>query len=98
MLAEDGPLEIGGALVTQLEAPVLDSEQDLDALFGEDEDEEDLGEDDLELPEEPEAEHEQCTSITPSSRTTSASRCSRARSRSSPATRSSARASACGAR
>ena len=58
VLAEDGPLEIGGALVTQLEAPVLDSEQDLDALFGEDEDEEDLGEDDLELPEEPEAEHE----------------------------------------
>ena len=54
VLAEDGPLEIGGALVTQLEAPVLDSEQDLDALFGEDEDEEDLGEDDLELPDEPE--------------------------------------------
>jgi hypothetical protein len=56
VLAEGGPLDdtsepllIGGAVVTQAEAPVLDSEQDLDALFGEDEDEEDLGEDDLDL-------------------------------------------------
>ncbi len=56
VLAEGGPLDdasepllIGGAVVTQVEAPVLDSEQDLDALFGEDEDEEDLGDDDLDL-------------------------------------------------
>jgi hypothetical protein len=56
VLAEGGPLDepsesllIAGAVVTQAQAPVLDSEQDLDALFGEDEDEEDLGEDDLDL-------------------------------------------------
>jgi hypothetical protein len=56
VLAEGGPLDdtsepllIGGAVVTQAEAPVLGSEQDLDALFGEDEDEEDLGNDDLDL-------------------------------------------------
>jgi hypothetical protein len=56
VLAEGGPLDdtsepllIGGAVVTQVEAPVLDSEQDLDAFFGEDEDEEDLGDDDLDL-------------------------------------------------
>jgi hypothetical protein len=56
VLAEGGPLDdasepllIGGAVVTQVEAPVLDSERDLDALFGEDEDEEDLGDDDLDL-------------------------------------------------
>jgi hypothetical protein len=56
VLAEGGPLDdaseplvIGGAVVTQAVAPVLDAEQDLDALFGEDEDEEDLGEDDLDL-------------------------------------------------
>jgi hypothetical protein len=56
VLAEGGPLDdasepllIGGAVVTQVEAPVLASEQDLDALFGEDEDEEDLGDDDLDL-------------------------------------------------
>jgi hypothetical protein len=56
VLAEGGPLDdatepllIGGAMVTQVETPVLASEQDLDALFGEDEDEEDLGEDDLDL-------------------------------------------------
>jgi hypothetical protein len=56
VLAEGGPLDdttapllIGAALVTQVEAPVLASEEDLDALFGEDEAEEDLGEDDLDL-------------------------------------------------
>jgi hypothetical protein len=56
VLAEGGPLDepsesllIAGAVVTQAQAPVLDSEQDLDAQFGEDEDEEDLGEDDLDL-------------------------------------------------
>jgi hypothetical protein len=56
VLAEGGPLDdasepllIGGAVVTQVQAPVLESEQDLDALFGEDEDEEELGDDDLEL-------------------------------------------------
>ena len=54
VLAEGGPLDdtsqlIGGAVVTQLEAPLVASEQDLDALFGEDEDEEDLGDDDLDL-------------------------------------------------
>jgi hypothetical protein len=56
VLAEGGPLDetsepllIGGAVVTQVEAPMLASEQDLDALFGEDEDDEDLGEDDLDL-------------------------------------------------
>jgi hypothetical protein len=55
VLAEGGPLDdtsepllIGGAVVTQAEAPALASEQDLDALFGEDEEEEDLG-DDVEL-------------------------------------------------
>jgi hypothetical protein len=59
VLAEGGPLDdtsepllIGGAVVTQVEPPVLDSEQDLDALFGEDEDEEDLGDDDLDLADE----------------------------------------------
>jgi hypothetical protein len=56
VLAEGGPLDdttdpllIGGALVTQAAAPVLASEEDLDALFGEDEDEEDLGEEDLDF-------------------------------------------------
>jgi len=60
VLAEGGPLDdtsqlIGGAVVTQLEAPLVASEQDLDALFGEDEDEEDLGDDDLDLGDEFEA-------------------------------------------
>jgi len=54
VLAEDGPLDditlvVGDAVVTQAEVPALDSEQDLDALYGEDEEEEDLGEDDLDL-------------------------------------------------
>jgi hypothetical protein len=58
VLMEGGPLDatartmtLSGdsvsALVTQAEAPVVTSEQDLDALFGEDEDEEDLADDDL---------------------------------------------------
>ncbi len=54
VLAEGGPLDdagqlIGGAVVTQLEAPGVTSEADLDALFGEDEEDEDLGDDDLDL-------------------------------------------------
>jgi hypothetical protein len=65
VLAEGGPLDdasepllIGGAVVTQVEAPVLAaSEQDLDALFGEDEDDEDLGDDDLDLGDEHEPAH-----------------------------------------
>ena len=57
VLAEGGPLDdtgqlIGGAVVTQLEAPIVATEADLDALFGEDEDEEDLGDDDLDLEDE----------------------------------------------
>jgi hypothetical protein len=48
VLAEGGPLELDGALVTQLDAPAFESEQDLDALFGEDEEDEPL-EDDLDL-------------------------------------------------
>ncbi len=60
VLAEGGPLDdtsqlIGGTVVTQLEAPIVASEADLDALFGEDEDEEDLGDDDLDLGDEFEA-------------------------------------------
>jgi hypothetical protein len=54
VLAEGGPLDdgtlvIGDAVITQADVPAFDSEQDLDALYGEDEDEEDLGEDDLDL-------------------------------------------------
>ncbi|HET6548752.1 MAG TPA: hypothetical protein VFG79_09865 [Solirubrobacter sp.] len=52
VLDEGGPLDalmVGDAVVTQAEVPVLGDEHDLDALFGEDEDEEDLGEDDLAL-------------------------------------------------
>ena len=52
VLAEGGPLDealvVGDAVVTQADPAALVSEQDLDALFGEDEDEEDLG-DDLDL-------------------------------------------------
>jgi hypothetical protein len=56
VLDEGGPLDalvVGDAVVTQAEVPVLDSEHDLDALFGEDEDEEDLGDDDLALDDAP---------------------------------------------
>ena len=52
VLAEGGPLDealvVGDAVVTQADPAALVSEQDLDALFGEDEDEEDLA-DDLDL-------------------------------------------------
>jgi hypothetical protein len=58
VLAEGGPLDglvVGDAVVTQAEVPVLDSERDLDALFGEDEDEEELDDDDLALDDAPAA-------------------------------------------
>jgi hypothetical protein len=52
VLADGGPLDealvIGDAVVTQADPAALVSEQDLDALFGEDEDDEDLA-DDLDL-------------------------------------------------
>jgi hypothetical protein len=54
VLVEGGPLDalvVGDAVVTQADTAALVSEQDLDALFGEDEDEEDL-DDDLALDDE----------------------------------------------
>jgi hypothetical protein len=66
VLVEGGPLDeaaqavmvngdVFDAVVTLVEAPVLESEHDLDALFGEDEDEEDLADDDLDLDDHEEA-------------------------------------------
>jgi hypothetical protein len=56
VLLEGGPLDegaeaivVGDALVTQVEAPAVVTEQELVTLFGEDENAEDLEDDDLEL-------------------------------------------------
>jgi hypothetical protein len=53
---DDAVLDFDGATVIQAEVPAILPEADLDALFGEDEDAEDLGADDLDLGDEPHVE------------------------------------------